>query len=317
MTVHPAFRGHGTFCYLAKETMDAYRDYRSPNGSPPGGGAIWKGADGFVRAAQDMGMSHVWVRLFGEEGRMDRPATATLLDGLRGVGIKVAGWGYCHQGANWETRGLNWAKEECDHHKLDAFIADVEPDRELKENASGETTKSKWTQKQLDSYIEGLVQIFGKENVGISTWPMLGFHDEPAAPSLTLMRGVASKVAMFAPQAYWMRYPDHRHYNETHFSPAKYPANNPESFVRLVIDDWRAKGFKTSLVVTGQAYWGENSPPQAVMEAKVGAFAAGFKEWGKIIGFNWWHARGPKAMSDRMVEAIIAGKLGDKPFASP
>jgi hypothetical protein len=291
--------------------MDAYRGYRSPNASPPGGGDTWPGASGFVQAAKDMGMTHVWVRLFGDEGKMDRAATARVVEGLRDAGINVAGWGYCHQGSSWKAKGLDWAAEESDHHRLDAFVADVEPNRTL----GG--TKSRWTQAQLNSYVDGLVQKFGKDNVGISTWPVLKIQNDAASPSLSLMRGVAPKVAMFAPQAYWMKYPTGIHYQETGFSREKYPPDSPEAFARLVVDSWRADGIPNPLVVTGQAYWGENSPPKSVMEGKIATFASSFREWDKIIGFNWWHARGPKAMSDPMVAALIAGKLGDKPFGSP
>lgn len=310
MAIHPAFRGHGTFCYLAKETMDAYRKYQSPNGGPPGGGSTWQGAGGFVQAALDMGMSHVWVRLFGDEGKMDQAATKMLVDGLRGAGINVAGWGYTHQGASWKSKGLNWATEESDRYALDAFVADLEPNRTL----AG--TKSKWTQAQLNDYIAGLTQKFGRDNVGVSAWPVLKIQNDPASPSLSLMRGIAGGVAMFAPQAYWMKYPTKIHYQETGFSREEYPPDNPEAFVRLVVDAWRADGFTNPLVITGQAYWGENAPPKSVMEAKIGAFASGFREWGKIVGFNWWHAGGSKAMSDAMVQALIAGKLGGKPYAS-
>ena len=51
-----------------------------------------------------------------------------------------------------------------------------------------------------------------------------------------------------------------------------------------------ADGIANPLVITGQAYWGEGAPTKSVMEEKLGAFATGFQEWGKIIGFNWWHA---------------------------
>jgi len=309
MPINAAFRGHGTFCYLAQDTMDFYRHYNSPNGSPPGGGTTWQGADGFVRAAQDMGMSNVWVRLFGDEGRMDRAATATLVNGLRGAGFNVAGWGYCHQGANWKSKGLDWALEECAYHGLGAFVADVEPNRTL----GG--TKSAWTQAQLDSYVDGLAQKLGKDNVGVSTWPVLKIQNSPS-PSLGLMRGVAAKVAMFAPQAYWMTYPTTIHYQETGFPEHKYPRNVPEAFVRLVVDAWRADGITTPLVITGQAYWGEGAPPQSAMEGKLGAFAGGFQEWGKIVGFNWWHAGGSKAMSPPMVQTLITAKLGQKPYAT-
>lgn len=87
--------------------------------------------------------------------------------------------------------------------------------------------------------------------------------------------------------------------------------------MRLVVDSWRAIGFDQNLVVTGQAYWGENSPPQSVLENKLRKFTTNYPEWQKIIGFNWWHAGGNRAMSRPMIDALVSAKLGQKPFATP
>jgi hypothetical protein len=87
--------------------------------------------------------------------------------------------------------------------------------------------------------------------------------------------------------------------------------------VRLVVDSWRAIGFDQHLVVTGQAYWGENSPPRSVLENKLRKFTTSHAEWQKIIGFSWWHAGGNRAMSRAMIDALVSAKLGQKRFATP
>jgi hypothetical protein len=194
---------------------------------------------------------------------------------------------------------------------LDAFIADIEPGREL----GG--TKSKWQQRAFDDFIGGLSRHFGVDNLGISTWPVLKIQNDPEFPSLNLMQIAANRVAMFAPQAYWMTYPTKVHYDATGFSPSDYPRNDPVAFVRLVIDSWRADGFQQPLVVTGQGYWGEGAPPQATMELKVSSFVTGFSDWPKIVGCNWWHAGGNDfAMSPVMIAAIAQAKLADRPLAT-
>ncbi len=300
MAINPAFRGHGTFCYIPEETMNKYRNYPARSGPAR--------ANCFAQAALDMGMSHLWVRLFGLEGVMNAPTTKELVDAARAVGLNVAGWGYCH-GANPAT-DLARAKAEAARHGITAFIADIEPGRTL------EDTRARWGIGEIGDFIDDLAAHFGRDNLGISTWPVLNIQNEPAFPSKKLMRAVAGKVAMFAPQAYWMTYPKKVHYDATGFKQADYPPDDPASFVRLVIDSWRADGFEQPLVVTGQAYWGEGAPDPDVLERKIAAFGANFSDWQKIIGFNWWHAGGPKAMSAEMLQALISANLGAKPFAT-
>ena len=304
MPMSEAFKGHGTFCYQPNEIMRKYQNYPAPGNPGP--------ADRFAQALRDMDMSHAWVRLFGLEGPMEPADTRTLLTALRNAGIHVAGWGYCH-GENAAAE-LALAKQECDRHAITTFVADIEPGRLL----GG--TRSKWGESEFIDFIDGLAQKFGTPNLGISTWPVLKIQNDPQFPSLKLMRRVADRVAMFAPQAYWMSYPKTVHYDATGFKEADYPRNNPESFVRLVIDSWRADGFTGPLVVTGQAYWGEGSPATPILEAKVASFASQFADWPKIVGFNWWHAGGDEvrspAMSPAMMAALQAAKLGGRPFAS-
>ena len=97
-----------------------------------------------------------------------------------------------------------------------------------------------------------------------------------------------------------------------------YPRDDPAAFVRLVKESWRATGFKQNLLVTGQAYWGEGSPAQPVMERKIKAFGRDFTDWQNIVGFNWWHAGGNSlSMSPAMIANIAERKFGSKAFASP
>jgi hypothetical protein len=321
MAINPAFLGHGTFCYLPDQTMEHYRNY--PNAPVSDSGFLSSvrrilrlapppapiSPDGFVRAVKDMSMSHAWVRLFGLDGIVDPAPTRMLIDALRAANVHVAGWGYCH--GKDPKRDLRLALDQSQAFGLTAFVADVEPGRSL----GG--TNSKWAINDFGDFIDGLADRFGRDNLGISTWPVLKIQDSPEYPSEKLMKHVADRVAMFAPQAYWMSYPKAVHYDTTGFKEADYPRDDPTSFVRLVVDSWRARGFHQHLVVTGQAYWGENSPPQSVLENKLRKFAGTYAEWSKIIGFNWWHAGNDLAMSPAMIEALVSAKLGSKPFASP
>jgi hypothetical protein len=321
MAIHPAFLGHGTFCYLPDETMRHYQNYpaaltsesgfldrvkRFLNLAPPSAAID---PAGFVRAVKDMSMSNVWVRLFGLEGAMNPAPTRQLVDALKSANINIAGWGYCH-GKDWQAE-LNLAINQSQTYGLTAFVADIEPGRLL----GG--TKSRWQINDCGRFVDRLVDQFGRDNVGISTWPVLKIQDSAEFPSVELMRHVANRVAMFAPQAYWMSYPKQVHYDATGFKEAQYPRDDPSSFVRLVVDSWRAIGFHQHLVVTGQAYWGENGPSQPVLENKLRKFTTSYTEWQKIIGFNWWHAGNDLAMSRAMIDALVSAKLGQKPFATP
>lgn len=320
MAIDPAFQGHGIYTYLAEDTMRFYANYASAsergsvldrirNLARGGATAAPVSSDGLVRALKDMDMRHIWVRLFGLEGVMPEAPTRTLIDALRRAGFRVAGWGYCH-GRNWRDE-LATAIRESRRYGLTAFIADIEPGRLL----GG--TKSKWRIDDFASFIDGLTSAFGSESVGISTWPVLKIQNDAEFPSVRLMETVADKIAMFAPQAYWMKYPANVHYSSTGFSESEFPRNDPASFVRLVTASWRRTGFDQPLVLTGQAYWGEGGPTQRELEAKLAQFSLRFSEWNSICGFNWWHAGGNLAMSKPMLEALKSAKLGHKPFAVP
>lgn len=305
MILNKALRGHGTFCYLPDETMNAYA---ASAVLIPDNLKATKRAYRFAHTAKQMGFSHVWVRLFGLEGPMPAGPTKELLTGLREVGIEVAGWGYCH--GRDAKKELQMAADEADRHELVAFVADIEPGREL----GG--TKSQWGTTEFGDFVDGLVEKFGQQNLGMSTWPVLRIQNDQAYPSLSLMRQAAGRVGVFAPQAYWMNYPKQVHYRSTGLKEAEYPRNDPASFVRLVIDAWKADGFDQPLLITGQAYWGEGAPPASTMEKKMQLFSQSFADWPKIVGFNWWHAGGSKTMSSTMIQALKDAKLDTKPFAT-
>lgn len=320
MSINPAFRGHGVFTYLPEDTMRYYANYPASMGHGPSlfermKGIFWRSEraaaaspDGFVRAVKDMNMSHVWVRLFGLEGAMPEAPTRTLITALKAANINVAGWGYCH-GRDWRGE-LSTALSTMRAQGLTAFVADIEPGRLL----GG--TKSKWAIEDFKSFVDGLTSALGKDNVGISTWPVLKIQNDPEYPSMRLMQAVADKVAMFAPQAYWMKYPTTVHYQATGFTESEFPRNDPESFVRLVVASWRRTGFNRPLVVTGQAYWGEGAPPQAEIERKLETFTRTYSEWSNITAINWWHAGGSLAMSRAMQDSLKAARLNDKPYAA-
>ena len=319
MTLHKAFLGHGVFCYQPGELLKHYERY--PQGFKPKGMlgrltglfASTPPADpekGLSEALRDMGVQHAWVRLFGHEGPMDEAPMKHLVGILRAAKLHVAGWGYSH-GEKWREE-IEVAKRLSGAAGLDAFVADIEPGRYFKKDQSD---KSRWKEKDLDTFVAALEGHFGRDSLAVSTWPVLKIQNDAAHPSLRLMQHVRPRVGAFVPQAYWMTYPTEVHYRTTGFTQQDYPADDPASFARLVIASWRKDGFTHPLILTGQAYWGEGVSAEVLMEKKLEAFAKTFPEWGKIAGLNWWHAGNPKAMSPAMVRALIAARLDKKPFA--
>jgi len=294
MPLHAAFKGHGTFVYNANGTLQRYKGNSGPG-------------PGVVNAFKTMGFASAWIRLFGVTGAVAHAPTLELVNALRNGGIEIAGWGYCH-GADWEM-DLSRSIDQCDRYGIEAFVADVEPGN------STSAGRTKWSRSDFAAYLEGLVERFGGDNIGVSTWPVPKIQD--AYDSVELMKLAAPRVGMFAPQAYWMRFPKKIHYDVTGFKESKYPKDSPESFVWLVIDAWRKMGIESPLVVTGQTYWGEGGPSQSVMEKKLATLTRTFDAWNKIVGFNWWHAGGvgTKAMSPAMVATLKAAKLDEKDYA--
>lgn len=294
MPLHAAFKGHGTFVFKAKSTLQRYKETSNA------------GRD-VVKAFKAMGFGAAWVRLFGATASVADAPTAELIKALRAGGIEVAGWGYCH-GADWKS-DLKRSIMQCKKYGLDSFVADVEPGN------STSVGRTRWTRPHFTNYLNGISDHFGKDNVAVSTWPVPRIQD--AYDSVKLMKIAVPRVGMFAPQAYWMTFPKKIHYDKTGFSKKKYPKDNPEAFVRLVIDAWREMGIESPLVITGQSYWGEGGPGRSEMEGKLTAFTKTFDAWDRIVGFNWWHAGGvgAKAMSPAMVQTLKSAKLNDEDYA--
>ncbi|KAB2849649.1 MAG: hypothetical protein F9K44_07320 [Hyphomicrobiaceae bacterium] len=321
MALHPAFLGHGVFCYEPAALLKHYERY--PRGFTRKGlfgliaGALAsrrppEPEKGLAEAVKAMGFQHAWVRLYGHKEVMKEAELKHLAGVLRGANLHLAGWGYSH-GDNWREE-LEVAKHLSGAAGLNAFVADIEPGRYFKKDP---TNKSKWSERDLDSFIGALEGHFGRDSVAVSTWPVLKIQNDAAHPSLQLMRHIAPRVGAFVPQAYWMSYPEDVHYKTTGFSEQDYPRDDPSSFARLAIASWHKDGFTQPLILTGQAYWGEGKKPipQIVVEKKLAIFVKTFPEWGKIAGLNWWHAGNPKAMSPAMVRTLTASRLDKKPFA--
>lgn len=293
MPLHSALKGHGTFVYNAQGTLQRY----TSNGGA-GVGASFKA----------MGITSAWVRLFGVSGAVAHGPTVELVEALLDAKIELAGWGYC-QGADWKA-DLKRSVEQSKLYGLQAFVADIEPGN------STTMGKTKWSRDDFGAYIDGIADRFGTENIAVSTWPVPKIQN--AYDSVALMEIASPKVGAFAPQAYWMRFPKKIHYQATGFKESKYPKDNPEAFVRLVIDAWRHMGIENPLVITGQAYWGEGGPSQAVMEDKMSTFVSSYRDWDRIVGFNWWHAGGvaAKAMSQEMIATLTTARLDKKAYAT-
>jgi hypothetical protein len=292
--MHASFLRHGVFTNNATATLERFKN---------AAGRV----EGVIKAFRDMGITSVWVRLFGVSGNVAHKPALELVSGLKEAKFNLAGWGYCF-GADWKN-DLKSSIDQCERYGLDAYVADIEPGNKTKKGVTV------WEESDFDKLMKGLAGHFGPENLGVSTWPVLKIQDKHKA--VALMKLAEPRVAMFAPQAYWMTFPKKVHYNATGFEPKDYPPNDPASFVRLVVDSWRALGIVRPLVVTGQAYWGERGPGQPQMEIKLMTFLDKFPDWGKLIGFNWWHAggKGAAAMSPKMVDAIANADLESKPYA--
>jgi hypothetical protein len=230
-----------------------------------------------------------------------------LIAALGTANINWAGWGYC-AGKNW-MRDKGWISDFRDDLGMQAFVIDSEPEEK--------NDKDVWSEDDFKSFLGAVRDLFGKNNLAISTWPVLQIREK----SVTKLMKIATPfVSLFAPQAYWMNHPSDVHYKNG-FSEAKYPRDDPESYVRLVVDSWSLAGISAPLVVTGQAYWSkkEETPPKGALETKLDQFTKTFAGWAGVYGFNWYHAGGTNtdeegSMSDAMIASIAGAKLGSKPY---
>jgi hypothetical protein len=268
-----------------------------------------------------MHVSSGWIQLFSRRGEFDtgnEVLRKSLVTKLTNAEILWAGWGYC-AGGNWQ-RDLGILSGLKAKLGMTAFVIDAEPGNTVIPNPNDpdHPLPDLWKLDDFNQFVDGTVAIFGKDNVAVSTWPVLKLQNSATNPVIQLMKNASSRVCAFAPQAYWMAFPNHHHY-DAGFDPAKYPANNPASYVRLVVDSWAALAISNPIIVSGQAYWGEASPPQATMEAKAVEFIATYTDWPKVIGFNWYHGGSHNtaaegSMSDAMIQSIAGTDLSAKPY---
>ncbi len=324
MGIHQAFRGHGIFTeFSIKPTLARYKNYASPDPTHP---APADEIDRFILALKDMDIRSVWIQLFSRGGDFDgknAKLRKDLIARLGTAGIHWAGWGYC-AGRNWKTDIDLIASLRADLG-MQAFIIDAEPGNTVWPNPADKTKRlpDLWTLDDFDAFCKAVNKLFGTDNLALSTWPVLQMQDNEKKdnPVIKLMRIAAARVCLFAPQAYWMGFPKQVHYN-LGYKEKDFPRDDPASYVRLVIQSWRDLKFTNPLVISGQAYWGENSPSQKKMEAKAAQFMKDFADWAKIAGFNWYHAGGKESadggsMSDAMIASIAAARLGGKPYQAP
>jgi hypothetical protein len=320
MAINPAFLGHGIFTEgSVTNVLGRYANYQSPSGGSP-----QNSVDRFVLALKDMKISTVWIQLFSRRGEFDlsnEQLRQQLIAKLTQANIKWAGWGYC-AGINWQRdKGLIGSLKT--KLGMSAFVIDAEPGNEVIPNPNDpqHPLPDLWALNDFDQFVGAVCQLFGADNLAISTWPVLKIQNTGTNPVIALMKLAADRVCAFAPQAYWMTFPNHHHYNAG-FSQQKYPPDDPASYVRLVIDSWADEGFTNPLVISGQAYWGEGGPLQVPMEAKVQQFVGNFADWRESIGFNWYHGGAHNtategSMSDAMIGTIAAAGLNTKPYDRP
>jgi hypothetical protein len=307
MTINKAFLGHGIFTeYSIHNALERFRTYGGGTPATTDADKIAR----FVKALQDMQISNVWMQIFTRKQRFDMDTAGAqlrknLIAAFGNANISWAGWGYC-AGSN-ATRDLGWIQHFKNDLDMKAFVIDAEP----------EENKDDWTEGDFSAFVTGVNQLFGTDNVALSTWPCVQIREKSVKK---LMQIAEPLVSLFAPQAYWMNYPTTVHYNTLGYSPANYPPHDPVAFVRMMIRAWKDAGFTKPLVISGQAYWESSSPSKAVMDAKADQFARHFADWDQILGFNWYHAGKDNnsdsegSMSDAMVASIVSAKLGGKPY---
>jgi hypothetical protein len=300
-----AFLGHGIFLELEPITgLLRYKDYKRP--MPPKYTTADL-VDKFVGAVIDMKMSSVWFEIFTSSGTIDpkqKLGTPELVAGLKAAKIAAIPWGYCW-GENSEpdpqnpkkVLDLDRAIKLCNDYGLNLFVADIEP---WNENNRG---TDKWKDNALVDLMTGLNKHFGAENLGISSFALLDQDSQPNARRL--IPPITHLASFCAPQIYWGGKQD------------------PVQWAVKSIQSWRNAGVSSDMIATVQCYWDEHVS-QKEMETRVKKFIASYpdSEWSKIVGLNWYHAGNANeptdgAMSQDMIDNIIAAKLDMKPYRRP
>jgi hypothetical protein len=289
--IHPGFLKHGMFIEGRPiSTLLRYRNYKAQPSILSRLVTIHPGDEQY--GGQINLAAAVQRRWRARSGRQRRDIGASR---RAQVGWNRPGRMGCCYSKNAST-DVALASRLCGAYGINAFVADVEPGNIVHKQADT------WDGTAFGTLIEGLNAKFGKDNLGISTFANMKLHPD----ALKIMLIAEPYVCMYAPQVYWF---DNL--------PATY-------YVRQTLETWRAAGITTPLVATVQSYWDleERTPEQGIMECKVQEFISLFADddWRKLIGLNWYHAGGQNtsrsgAMSDPMIDAIVAGHLNYKPYA--
>ena len=249
--------GHGVFVY---EPGAALKKYGS-----------W---DGVAGAIQKMKMTHAWVRGHGKDGLFQVKDNQNLIAALRNVGVRVFIWGWC-QGVSNLAKDIKNAADAVAKFAPDGYVADIE------HRVSG----AKWTLDAIKQFSSATKTMLGGKPLILSTHGFIPFH-EPE-----LMQAADPFVDAFAPQVYWFWYPSKRMMSEPG-AKGPYQENNAAAYANLCLDVWRHITNKP-IVVTGQAYWGENPKwGRQDAEEKLQEFVKGFTRYGEIAGLNWWDLAG-------------------------
>ncbi|HEY8698434.1 MAG TPA: hypothetical protein VIM02_12530 [Rhizomicrobium sp.] len=278
-----AFSRHGAYIEDTPATIEHY-------------GSIPK-AIAAMRRAQ---MTHAWLRIHGRApyGPATRAQISQFLAALRAANVSVAGWGWC-QGDD-PARDAAVALGEIQRFGLDAYLADIEPDN------------TKWTVAKITTFCTALRAGFHGA-LAVTSYPLIDWH-EPA-----LLKATLPYVDMVNPQIYWFHFPNAKMVAQfPRPGGGRYRTDSAADYTDLCLERWRKlmAGSQKPIVVSGQAYWGENGITQGEVEAKVSEFLGSWNGYATIAGFNWYSLGGDTTMSPAMLTAITAAKLGDKIYAS-
>lgn len=296
-----AFRGHGTFIYLAEDTLEKFNN-------DPGA---------FIAAVREAGMSHAWVRLHDYKMRPEPEApTRRIVNALLQADVAVAGWGF-DAGVD-PAADARAAADLVKKYGLTHYVADIEQDEHA----------SEWTTAKIPIFLQRLRDhLPACAQILVSSYPYIKVkHPE-------LMEAAAPHVEGFAPQIYWQLYPSASMLKPQNLPP--HPSRpydqvrdvgKPASYADLCLDWWQNTVGDKPLILTGQAYW-EGYPDrpvsQSISEQQLHHFLDAFAGWDRIWGINWWHFGSHRnttaagAMTEDMFDALVEARLNEKAFQVP
>jgi hypothetical protein len=239
-----------------------------------------------------MDMSHAWLRVHGRDGPWRPEANLALAEALRAAGIAVGVWGW--NDGNDPARDVANATAAIERYAPYAYVADME------DGVNG----ARWTVSRARRFASAVKDRLGGRPLGVSSFGYIVAHRPEIMAALD---GIAD---FFAPQVYWLRYP------EASMLPPDDPAlgglltDDPAAYAMVCLHHWR-RVVTRPLVMTGQAWWGEMAGwTEAMAEDRLARFLDRFDASDRLAGLNWWNLADPSAMSPRMRGLIAAARLG-------